>query len=73
MPCAASGHCYQPTHALITKIKGKYKLVSAEFLPSQFGIDSISVSGNFNYLYFYSFDCSENKIIKHYRAKLSPK
>ena len=71
MPCLASGHCYQPTHSIITRINGKYKLVNAEFLPSQFGIDSVVILNSFKYLYFYKFDCGNNKVIKKYRAKLN--
>jgi hypothetical protein len=70
MPCLASGHCYQPTHAIITKIKGKYKLISEEFLPSYFTIDTITFDKQSNYLYFYKFDCSDNVYTKHYRARI---
>lgn len=73
MPCLASGHCYQPGYAFITKINKEYKIVNPEFLPSGYGIDSVTTIDNFNYLYFYRFDCGENKVVKQYRAKLSRK
>lgn len=73
MPCLASGHCYQASYAFITNINKKYKIVNPEFLPPGYGIDSITNADNFNYLYFYRFDCGENKIVKRYRAKLSRK
>jgi hypothetical protein len=73
MPCLASGHCYEPGYAFITKINKEYKIVNPDFLPSSYDIDSITTVDNFNYLYFYRFDCGENKVVKRYRAKLSRK
>ncbi|KOS05482.1 hypothetical protein AM493_05135 [Flavobacterium akiainvivens] len=70
MPCLASGHCYQPTRAIITKINGKYTLISAELLPSYFGIDTITSDNKYNYLYFYKFNCPEHDIIARYRSKI---
>jgi hypothetical protein len=73
MPCSASGHCYQPTYAIVTRINGRYKLISAEFIPEYFSIDSIISNMDFKYLYFHSFDCSENKELQHYRAQIKTK
>lgn len=70
MPCSASGHCYQPTYAIITRINGKHKLISAEFLPEYFGIDSVVSNKNFKQLYFYSFDCSDYRELQHYKAQI---
>jgi hypothetical protein len=73
MPCLASGHCYQPGYAFITKINKQYKIVNPKFLTSGYGIDSIAAEGNFNYLYFYRFDCTENKVVQHYKTELNHK
>lgn len=73
MPCLASGHCYQPSYAFITLVNKKYKIVNPEFLTSGYGIDSVATEGNLNYLYFYRFDCGENEVMQHYKAKLNRK
>ncbi|MFY7728457.1 MAG: hypothetical protein ACOVRN_02955 [Flavobacterium sp.] len=73
MPCLASGHCYQPGYAFITRINNEYKIVNPEFLTSGYGIDSLTTEGNLNYLYFYRFDCGENEVMQHYKAKLNRK
>ncbi len=73
MPCLASGHCYQPSYAFITRVNKKYKIVNPEFLTSGYGIDSVAREGNLNYLYFYRFDCGENEVIQHYKAPLNRK
>ena len=70
MPCSASGHCYQPTYAIITNIKGKYKLISAEILPEGFGLDTIISDKEYNLFYYYKFDCSQNKITSRYKSKI---
>lgn len=73
IPCLASGHCYQPSYAFITQINKEYNIVNPEFLTSGYGIDSVAVEGNFNYLYFYRFDCTENEVVKHYKTELNHK
>jgi hypothetical protein len=70
MPCLASGHCYQPTRAIITKINGKYKLISAELLPSNYNIDSVTFDKKSNYLYFYKFNCPEPGAVACYRSEI---
>lgn len=71
MPCFSSGTCFQPTRAIVTKIKGKYKLISAELLPSHFTIDSISSDKKYNYLYFHKFNCPEPGVVASYRSKVA--
>lgn len=51
-------------------INGKYNLISAEFIPEQFGIDSIIANRDFKNLWFHSFDCSENKMLQRYKAQI---
>lgn len=70
MPCLAAGHCYQPTYAIISKINGKPTLLSAEFIPESFYIDSISSDKKNNYLYLNKFDCGTDKIDSRYKAKI---
>ena len=68
MPCFSSGTCFQPTRAIITKINGKYRLISAELLPSYFTIDSITYDKKYNYLYFHKFNCPEPDVVASYRS-----
>jgi len=70
MPCLSSGTCFQPTRAIITKINGKYKLISAELLPSYFNIDTVTSDKTYNYLNFYKFNCPEPGVVKRYKSKI---
>lgn len=70
MPCLASGHCYLPSYAIITKINGKYQLIAPQFLPNHFGLDTIVSDRDFNYLYFYKIDCGKDTIVDRYKSKI---
>jgi hypothetical protein len=71
MPCFSSGTCFQPTCAIITKISGKYRLISPELLPSYFTVDSITFDKKYNYLYFSKFNCPEPGVVVRYRSKIA--
>lgn len=62
-----SGHCFQPSRALITYTKKGYQISNENFIPEKFKIDSVGTNGSF---YGYDFECANNKIIRHFKITL---
>jgi hypothetical protein len=70
-PVGASGHCYQPTEAMIVSESNGYKLENEGFLPDDFRIDSVASDKNRVFVYGDEYDCSDNKMIKKFRASIT--
>jgi len=69
-PPYSSGHCYQPSKAIIVDTDKGYKITNEEFIPTSFTIDSISMIDCYPIIFCYDFDCGEDKVIKKIRIKL---
>lgn len=70
-PVYASGHCYQPTEAMIVSESNGYRLVNADFLPDDFQIDSIASDKNRTFIYGCEYDCRDNIKMRKFKASIT--
>jgi len=62
-----SGHCFQPSRALISYTKKGFEITNENFIPEKFIIDSVGTNLSF---YGYDFECANNKTIRHFKITL---
>jgi len=69
-PLASSGHCYQPHKAMIVDQDSGYRIINADFISSDFIIDSVSSDNSRIVICGSNFDCSSNQILNRYNLIL---
>jgi hypothetical protein len=69
-PYGASGHCYQPHHAIIINSKQVYSITNEDFIPDNYYIDSVISGDQQAYIYGCDFDCSNNKRLRNFKITL---
>lgn len=70
MPCGASGSCYLPHVAIITKIHNKYSIINIDFIPDNYTIDSISQDKDFTLIHGKVYDCGIHEYTKPYKVSI---
>jgi hypothetical protein len=70
MGCTSSGHCFQPTKAILLNNKGKLKIQDIDFIPTNYTIDSVKLVNDFVKIYGYDYDCVNHQVIKNFEITL---
>ncbi|NVO02836.1 MAG: hypothetical protein HXX09_09065 [Bacteroidetes bacterium] len=69
-PPNSSGHCFQPSKAIVFKTDNGFEISNQEFIPTNYAIDSVSVIENNPTIYGYDYDCNEQNVIRDIRITL---
>lgn len=73
MGCTSSGHCFQPTKAILLNNNGKLKIQDIDFIPENYAIDSIKLVNDFVKIYGYDYDCRNHQVIRNFEITLQSK
>lgn len=63
-PPYSSGHCFQPSKAIIINTDNGYKITNEDFIPTSFAIDSVKTISNNDIIFGYEYDCVEDNVIR---------
>lgn len=66
----ATGHCVQPHNAIISNSGDGFAISNEDFLPTNFGIDSVATHAKKTIIYAIDYNCIQHKIINKYKIEL---
>lgn len=64
--CDLNGHCFQPSKAIIVRTKNGFNISDENFIPTNFGIDSIRKE----FIYGYDYECGGRGVVGQFRVQL---